>query len=109
MLQLHQQARAQILAALTPAHRTLLANVVGGLAVAANPNPDEAAARLDAALSPGEKDAILRIHADMRSKLEGMMAPPPGRNRPAPDPGRLLLMLAAPPMMHMHHGARGWR
>jgi hypothetical protein len=105
------------LAALTPAHRTLLANVVGGLAIAANPNVDEAAARLDAALSSGEKDAIVRIHTDAMTKMHEMMpARPSGMPagmgaRPAPDAGHLLLMMAAPPMMmqmmHMHRGAHG--
>lgn len=63
------QARTAMLAALTPAHRDLLAQVVGQLAVASDPNVDAAASRLDAALSPDEVSAIGNIESAKRAKL----------------------------------------
>jgi len=63
------QARTAMLAALTPAHRDLLAQVVGQLAVASDPNMDAAASRLDAALSPAEVSAIGNIESAKRAKL----------------------------------------
>jgi hypothetical protein len=119
MQQVHAQARAATLAALSSAHRSLLASVVGQLAIAANPDPAAAARTLDAALSPGEKQAILRAHASARSQMEAMMtaaraqmtgAMPPGQEHPTKwnhgsaeqaqeqDPGAILLRMAnAPP------------
>ncbi len=117
--QLRLQARTQVLGALTPAHRALLANVVGQLAVAPNPDPRAAAKQLDAALSPAESKAILRSGDDLRTKMRGMFeairphaqesgAPgngPPNALRPRwqhrLDAGEILLHLAAfapPPM-----------
>lgn len=70
---LHSQARLSILGALTPAHRALLAQVVGSLATA--PNPDESAAirQLDAALSPGEARTILSMHAAVEQQGHALM------------------------------------
>jgi hypothetical protein len=113
MMKLHQQFRAQVLGALTPAHKQLYASVVGGLAIAASPDPRAAAKQLDAALSPGETTAILNANkqfmASMKSLHAQMMAnhpwpkpsgsPWPKRShgphtRPAPDAGRILLGMA---------------
>ncbi len=57
-----------MLAALTPAHRELLAKVVGELAISPDPNFDAAAARLDAALSPAEVQALGRVEAAKRAE-----------------------------------------
>lgn len=69
--------RSQILAALSPAHRQLLASIVGNMAIAANPDYKAAAARLDAALSTTEKNAVLAAHtaalAQMRNAVHAMM------------------------------------
>ena len=118
---LHRQARVQILATLSPAHKALLAQVVGELAVSANPDPAAAARRLNAALSPGESQAIMRtanaVHTQMRSIMEAARAEaerslPPDESTemttkhtevhmgmPAQGPkdaGSILLMLASP-------------
>ena len=71
--QLHQQTRMQMLAALTPAHRTLVANVVGQLAIAPNPNPQAAAQQLDAVLSGGEKQSIVNLDAALKTNARNVM------------------------------------
>lgn len=73
MAQAHRSERAKILAALTPAHRALLASIVGGMAVAANPDPKAAAAKLDAALSANEKNAVLSIHQSTMTQMHAAM------------------------------------
>jgi hypothetical protein len=114
MMQMHQQFRSDVLGALTPAHRQLLAQTVGGLAIADNPDPKAAAATLDAALSASEKSAILAAAQKMHDQMKSMMPanPRPGWS-PGPkgspgmmDPGEILLMVSGygdHPMM-MGHG-----
>lgn len=114
---LQRQFRANVLAALTPAHRNLLASVVGQMAIAPSPDPRAAAQRLDAALTPAERNAIAAAEqsfmAQQRSLRDQMMAqfrashpnmpsphPRPSRAPRAAhmmDPGELLLMLAHGP------------
>jgi len=108
MMQARQQVRAQMLGALTPAHRTLLASVVGGLAVSPSPNVEAAAKQLDAALSPQESRAILDVeasfHAQMRAAMQSLEnsgdvpkhEAPPGEMhvKRAPDAGFALLHAA---------------
>ena len=107
MMQMHTQARTAILNALSPAHKALLQSVAGALAVAATPDGAAAAAKLDAALTPAEKKAILDTANSMHSQMQAMMpSPPPGmsprpekmRSMPS-DPGQILLMMAAMNMM----------
>ncbi len=75
----HKATRAKILAALTPAHKAYLANLVGQLAVAANPDLDAATAKLDKVLTASEKSKIIAIHsaamAQMLSQMKTMMPP----------------------------------
>lgn len=113
MMKLHQQFRAQVLGALTPAHKQLYASVVGSLAIAASPDPRAAAKQLDAALSASEKTAILnagkQFMTAMKSMREQMMpnhpwpkasgSPWPHRGRGGhkahtPDAGAILLGMA---------------
>lgn len=125
MAQIHTQARTQILASLTPAHKAAFANIVGQLAISANPDPAAAARQLDAMLSPGEKQAILRAHDAARTQARSLMEaahqqmsssmpstvhvrsmPKENEAQEAPDAGRILLMMAAPKPPHegmMHH------
>jgi hypothetical protein len=126
MMALHKQFRAKVLAAITPAHRNLLASLVGQLAISSNPDPRGAIAKLDAALSSGEKQAILSaaqsFRSQMRAAREAAMAklraanpnmpsprPMPSgmqRERRTPDAGALLFMIVAggpgPGMMGPH-------
>jgi hypothetical protein len=85
IMKLHQQFRAQVLGALTPAHKQLYASVVGGLAIAANPDRRAAAKQLDAALSPSETTAILNANKQLMTAMkplwQQMMA-----NHPRPMP-----------------------
>ena len=70
---IHKNEREQVLAALTPAHRTLVATLVGGMAVAANPDPKAAAAKLDAALGASEKSAITSAHESAKTQMHQLM------------------------------------
>jgi hypothetical protein len=129
---LQTQARSQILGSLIAAHRTALANIVGQLAIAANPNPEAAAQQLDALLSTGEKQAVLNAHANLETQRKALReklrtaieselpARPDGgqqhqwkggqelRIPPAPDAGRILLATAAE-AIHGSHGGWGER
>ena len=111
---LHKQFRAKILGLLTPAHRNLLALLAGQLAISANPDPHAVIQKLDAALSSGEKQAILNaaqsfmlqeraFHQQMMAKFRAanpnMPSPRPmpsggERMHGMPDPGALLFMIA---------------
>jgi hypothetical protein len=104
--QIHQTERTQILNALTPAHKSLLATTVGALATSANPDFRAAANRLDSALSAGEKQAIVSAAQNARTQMRSVMqsmraqmpAPPQAmqRMRRTPDAGEILLRLAMP-------------
>jgi hypothetical protein len=91
MRQLHQQMRSQVLGALTPANRQLLANLAGQLAIAATPDYRDAAARLDRSLSANERNAILQadsnFHTQSKALFEQMRAStqPPQDGQAAPD------------------------
>ncbi|MGC2242779.1 MAG: hypothetical protein WBA06_04050 [Candidatus Aquilonibacter sp.] len=130
MMKLHQQFRAQLLGALTPAHKQLYATVVGNLAIAASPDPRAAVKQLDAALSTSEKTAILNANTQfmtaMKSMRQQMMANHPwpspsgspwpkrshGQRKPhTPDAGAILLGMAGGHggmmMGRMHGGGPG--
>jgi len=82
-----------MLNALTPAHRTLLANVAGQLAIAPTPDFRAAAQQLETALSPAEKQAILAANSAARTQMRSLMEkaraqmPPPPAGAP-PMAGR---------------------
>ncbi len=103
MRQLHAQARAKILAALTPAHKALVAKIVGDLAVANEPNEAAAIEQLDAALSPAEKTAILNAHDEIIKQMHaamggrgGHMEHPTWHGKNSSDPGAIVLMMSHP-------------
>src|SRR5579864_197784 len=75
LMQLHDQARTAALAALTPAHRTLLTQIVGQLHNDPNARADipAAAKTLDSALTPTEAQSILRISNDMHARARQLM------------------------------------
>jgi hypothetical protein len=123
----HDAARAAMLSALSPAHRELLAHLVGQLAISVHPDHRAAAHELDTALSAREKAAILQEQGvamqQMRSLMEqmrtqmqatmqghhGMMQMRGGvqhwqHGHHTPDPGEILLRMTTnehPPMMLM--------
>lgn len=124
MREAHEAFRRQVLTALTPANRQLLANVVGELAIADKPDPKAAAAKLDAALSSGEKQAILadakqamdKMKAERQQRMQAWQSAHPdatprpkrsprGERSPhTPDPGMILLIVSGHgEMMGGHH------
>ena len=75
MRQIHTTERSQILGALTPAHRSLLASIAGQIAtLVLTPDFKGAASRLDPALSSGEKQAILNAAQNARTKQRSLMS-----------------------------------
>ena len=85
LMRLHRQARASILAALTPAHKALFARITGQLAVADRPDCDAAVKQLNAALSAPEKQKIMAAAQTAMAKMRAMM--PPGDMGPPPGMG----------------------
>src|SRR5579864_3032140 len=73
MRQIRTSERSQMLGALTPANRALLANLAGQLATSVNPDYRAAASRLDGALSAGEKQAVLNAAQTARSSARSLM------------------------------------
>ncbi len=71
--QLHTQARTKVLGDLTPAHRSLLAQVIGSLAISPNPDRDAAVRQLNSALSSGEAQAIVSTHAAAMQQMHALM------------------------------------
>jgi hypothetical protein len=93
MEQIETQTRTEILGALTPAHRTMLARIAGQLAVTTTPNFRAASQQLETALSPTEKQTILASETSARTQMRAMMEkmraqmPPPPAGA-SPMPGR---------------------
>jgi hypothetical protein len=107
------QARTTMLNALSAQHRSLLAQVVGSLAIAQTPDVSAAAKTLDGALSPGESKAILDASNALDQQIKQIMdaaraqngEPAEGGNRmyigqgqSTPDAGMILLRSAVPPI-----------
>jgi hypothetical protein len=69
---LHQQARTQMLASITPAHRQAIANLIGQLAISANPQPETTARQIDALLSQSEQQRILATDASFRQQTKAL-------------------------------------
>lgn len=59
-----------MLGSLSAAHRSAIANVVGQLAIAPTPNLALAAHQIDAILTQGEGQSILRTHAAAKAQME---------------------------------------
>ena len=75
MGQLMSQARSRVLGSISSAHRQLLAQIVGTLAISPNPDWDAAAKQLNASLSPSEAQAVLSTHeAAMRQMMSLMQS-----------------------------------
>ncbi len=124
--QLRQQMRYDVLSALTPAHRRELASLIGQLAIEPNPDLQDAAARIDRALSSYERQRIVaaqqsfevqrrQLRAQMRSELQSELpARPNGDKGPGSGPprqhpqlstGMIVLMTLTPhPPMGEHGG-----
>jgi hypothetical protein len=129
-MQMHQQLRSQILDALSPDHRTAVADAIGQMVISASPDPAATAKQIDGLLSSGEQQRIVDLHSSFVSQSQTLMqqmrqqmqsqgagthgnwtspprsAPPPGAN----DAGNIVLRVLAQraPMMGMMpgHGSR---
>jgi len=71
--QYHIQTRSNMLASLSPAHRSALASLVGQLALTPNPNYKAAIAQVDAMLSPNERTSIVNISTAERNSMHALM------------------------------------
>jgi hypothetical protein len=105
---LRWQARNRTLAALTPAHRRFVGQIIGQLAVEAKPNTAQAITELDRTLTKEEKKSVLEASSWLRKRsrfffdFEGkqLLATYPTMNldttfKGAPeDPGATLLVMA---------------
>jgi hypothetical protein len=110
------QARTTMLGALSAQHRSLLAQVVGNLAIAQTPDVSAAAKKLDGSLTAAESKAILDAQSALDAQIRQIMDAARQQNggqsdggmRPrggmgggsdqAPDAGMALLRAAVPPM-----------
>jgi hypothetical protein len=97
-------SRARMVGALTAAHKQLLAQIVGDLAIGPKPDSDAAAARLDAVLSPSESRAIISsqeaFNRELLSGSEMLINPGPGSHSRSVSPheedaARILLSMTA--------------
>jgi hypothetical protein len=71
--QLNAQARESMLATLSPAQRTQLAQVVGQLAIAQTPDTAAAAKTLDASLTQAQAKNILSISSSLDDQVRQVM------------------------------------
>lgn len=106
LMEEQQRFRQEMLGALTPAHRALLAQIVGELAVAPAPDSTTAAQRLDAALSPAEAQTVLRVQQAQEAaalrQMQQMQAEsiavelPAGNNAPAMQSSTIIAHASSP-------------
>jgi hypothetical protein len=73
MDKLHGEARLAMLNSLSPAHRNMLAQVVGQLAIAPNPDSSVAARQIDSTLSAVEARSIVNISASLQQQARQLM------------------------------------
>ena len=100
---LMESSRANLFAAVMPAHREAVAQIIGELAMSSTPDANAAAKQVDAVLSPAEKDAIIAAYQDARAPMAaGWPAPALIAQRP----------IAPPPAVHANWKTRtpdaGW-
>jgi hypothetical protein len=85
---IQRKARSRMLTALAPAHLALLSRVIGELAVEQDPDIDDAAKRLNAALSPAESSAVLAAESSKmtaaRNAVHDALTPKRAGFRPGP-------------------------
>jgi hypothetical protein len=125
---LHKQYRAQVLNSLTAIHRQTIANLIGQLAISANPDKSVTAKQIDILLSGSERNAILNAHTnyqaqskklheqamqEMQKYLPAGAAQGPGRKMHSMngknrtqinDPGEILLRTLSGDEGHGMHG-----
>ena len=100
--------RSELLAVLSPAHRMLLGQIVGELAVAAEPDLPREAARINAALTSTEIEGVTRIERDHESAMLrrfAAMAAVESRPMPMLASGAGAVSRATPPNGPMPYGS----
>lgn len=65
---LMESSRAKLFAAITPAHRRAVAQIIGELVMSSDPDGNAAAKQIDAVLSPAEKSAVIAANAAARAQ-----------------------------------------
>jgi hypothetical protein len=69
---LMEGSRAKLFASVTPAHRKLVAQIIGELAMSAKPDARAAAKQIDAVLSSPEKKAVIAVNVAARAQMAGL-------------------------------------
>ncbi|MGB8519299.1 MAG: hypothetical protein WCD38_03970, partial [Candidatus Tumulicola sp.] len=72
-MQMHQQLRSQILEAVSPDHRTAIADAIGQMVISASPDPAATAKQIDGVLSSGEQQRILSLHGAFVTQSQALM------------------------------------
>ena len=72
-MQMHQQLRSQILDALSPGHRTAVADAIGQMVISPSPDPAATAKQIDGVLSSAEQQRILSLHSTFVSQSQALM------------------------------------
>ena len=70
---MHQQLRSQILDALSPDHRTAVADAIGQMVISPSPDPAATAKQIDGVLSAAEQQRILSLHGTFVSQSRALM------------------------------------
>jgi hypothetical protein len=65
-------SRARLFGSVTPAHRRLVAQIIGELAISPKPDAKAAAAQIDAALSSSEKKAVIASNVAARAQMASL-------------------------------------
>lgn len=72
-MQMHQQLRSQILEAVSPGHRTAIADAIGQMVISASPDPAATAKQIDGVLSSAEQQRILSLHGAFVTRSQALM------------------------------------
>ena len=71
--QLHIDGRAQILGSLSQQQRSLLAQVVGNLAISPNPSEEAAAQQIQSSLTPQQSQRIVALHTALMQQAMNIL------------------------------------
>lgn len=69
---LMESSRAKLFGSVTPAHRKLVAQIIGELAMSPKPDAQAAAKQIDAVLSPAEKKAVIAANVASRAQMASL-------------------------------------
>ncbi|HTA38412.1 MAG TPA: hypothetical protein VK760_05025 [Candidatus Acidoferrales bacterium] len=98
---LHKQYRAQVLNSITAIHRQAVANLIGQLAISANPDKSVTAKQIDVLLSGAERNAILSAHNNFIAQSKKL------HEQAMQEMQKYLPAGSTPGMGHKMHGMNG--